>query len=110
MPKDELTRIMAERNSRGSRYSQRVREAQDNTATTAYNRAVDNAVKASVASHQALGNVIVQKSLDEHFVLDNPRFGEFLGEGSTFEVVADNSNPEKVLKIFYDRGFLRHVW
>lgn len=74
MPKDELTRIMAERNSRGSRYSQRVREAQDNTATTAYNRAVDNAVRASVASHQAKANAAyARRQAQKDAAIDNAR-------------------------------------
>lgn len=55
--------------------------------------------------YRFLGIGQAPKSINGTFTIENPRFGELLGNGSEQFVFADNMNPDKVLKVYYDRGF-----
>lgn len=57
------------------------------------------------SSYINLGQARQPHSRTESFIVENPRFGEMLGEGSEQTVYADRLNPSKVLKVYSDRSF-----
>lgn len=55
--------------------------------------------------YRHLGNGKFPRSREETFKVENPRFGNLIGEGSEQTVFVDNLNPDRVLKVYSDRGF-----
>lgn len=55
--------------------------------------------------YKHLGNGKFPRSREKTFIVENPRFGDLIGEGSEQTVFVDNLNPDRVLKVYSDRGF-----
>lgn len=55
--------------------------------------------------YKNLGNGKFPRSREETFKVENSRFGDLIGEGSEQTVFVDNLNPDRVLKVYSDRGF-----